>query len=83
MIRWLTWICLFNFNVRYVLDKKHTATDELSRKSCEFSNDIAEIPEKNINGFINDQFNCIRIYSMWINKNDDEQFLKNKYFKKF
>ena len=83
MTRWLTWIRLFDFNVRHVLDKKHIATDELFRKSCELSNDIDEVHEKNIDDFINDQLNCVRVCSMRVNENDDEQFLKNEYFEKF
>ena len=54
MIRWLTWICLFNFDVRHVLDKRHIAADEFFRKSRELSNDIDEIHEKNIDDFIDD-----------------------------
>ena len=83
MIRWLIWIRLFNFNVRHVFNKRHIAADELSRKLHEFSNDIDEVHRKNINDFINDQFNCVRICSKRINKNDDEQSLKNEYFEKF
>ena len=83
MIRWLAWIRLFNFNVRHVLDKKHIAADELSRKLRESSNDIDEVHEKNIDNFIDDQLNCIQICLMWINENDDEQFLKNEYSEKF
>ena len=63
---------LFDFNVRHVLDKRHTVTDELSRRSHELSNDIDEVHEKNIDDFINDQFNCVRICSMRVNENDDE-----------
>ena len=48
MTRWLTWIHLFDFDVRHVLDKRYTATDELFRKSYEFSNDIDEIHEKTL-----------------------------------
>ena len=83
MIRWLTWIRLFNFDIRYILDKRHIAADEFSRKPCELSNDIDEVYEKNIDNFIDDQFNCVRICSMRINENDDEQFLKNEYSEKF
>ena len=79
MTRWLTWIRLFNFDVWHVLDKKHTATNELSRKPCELSNDIEKVHEKNIDDFINDQFNCVRICSMRVNEHDDEQLLKNEY----
>ena len=83
VIRWLAWIRLFDFDVRHVLDKRHTATDELSRRSRELSNDIDEVHEKNIDDFINDQLNCVRVCSMRVNENDDEQFLKNEYFEKF
>ena len=74
---------MFNFNVRYIFDKKHIATDEIFRNNREFSNDIEEMHEKNINDFINDQLSCVRICSMQINENDNEQFLKNEYFEKF
>ena len=83
MTRWLTWIYLFNFNVRHVFDKKHIAADEFFRKSCEFSNDIDEVHKKNIDDFIDDQFNCVQICSMRVNENDDKQSLKNKYSEKF
>ena len=81
--RWLIWIHLFDFNVRHVLDKRQTAADKLSRKLYKLSNDIDEVHETNINDFINDQLNCVRVCSMRINENDNEQFLKNEYSEKF
>ena len=57
--------------------------DELSRKSRELSNDIDKVHEKNIDDFIDDQLNCVRICSMRVNENDDEQPLKNEYSEKF
>ena len=83
IICYLIWIRLFNFNVRHIFDKRYIATDELFRKFCEFSNDIDEVHERNIDDFIDDQFNCVRICSMRVNKNDDEQLLKNEYSEKF
>ena len=83
MTRWLTWICLFDFNVRHVVDKKYTATDKFFQRPRELSNDIDKIYEKNIDDFINDQLNCVRICSVRINENDDEQSLKNEYSGKF
>ena len=74
---------MFNFDVQYILDKRHTAADELSRRSHKFSNNINEIHEKNINNFIDDHFNYMQIYSMRVNENDDEQSLKNEYSEKF
>ena len=74
---------MFDFNVWHVFDKRYIAADELFRRLCKLSNNIDEVHKKNIDDFIDDQFNCVRIYSMRINKNDDEQSLKNEYFKKF
>ena len=82
MTRWLIWIRLFEFDVRHVFGKRHTATDELFRRSRESSNNIDKVYEKNIDDFINDQLNCVRVCSMRINENDDEQFLKNEYSEK-
>ena len=45
-------------------------------------NDIDEVHEKNIDDFIDNQFNCVRIYSMRVNENDDKQSLKNEYSEK-
>ena len=83
IICWLTWIRLFNFNVRHVLDKRHIAINKLFRRLRKFLNDINKVHKNNIDDFINDQFNCVRICSMRVNKNDDEQFLKKKYSEKF
>ena len=73
---------MFNFNVQHVLDKKYTAADKLFRRFRESSNDIDEIHEKNIDDFIDDQLNCVQVCLMQINKNDNEQFLKNEYSEK-
>ena len=83
MTCWLTWIRLFDFDVRHIFDKRHIAADELSWKSYKFSNDIDKVYEKNIDDFIDNQFNCSRIHSMRVNENNDEQFLKNEYSEKF
>ena len=74
---------MFDFNVWHVLDKRHIVTDELSWKFHKFSNDIDEVHKKNIDNFIDDQLNCVRICSMRVNENDDEQSLKNEYSEKF
>ena len=74
---------MFNFNVRHVLNKRHTATNELSRKLREFSNNIDEVHKKNIDDLIDNQLNYVRICSMRVNKNDDKQSLKNEYSEKF
>ena len=38
--------------------------------------------EKNIDDFIDDRLNCVRICLMQVNENDDEQSLKNEYSEK-
>ena len=83
IIHWLTWIRLFNFNVRHIFDKRHITTNELFRRFYEFSNNINKVHEKNIDDFIDDQLNCVRVCLIQINGNDDEQFLKNEYSEKF
>ena len=72
MTRWLTWIRLSDFNIRYVFGKRYTVADELFRKSRESSNDIDEIYKENIDDFIDDQFNRVRVCSVRVNKNDNE-----------
>ena len=52
--RWLTWIKLFDFDVKHVFDKKHTTVDDLSRRLRDFSNDIDKTHEKNIDDFIDE-----------------------------
>jgi hypothetical protein len=32
LIRWITWIRLFNFNIKYILGKKYIAANGLSRR---------------------------------------------------
>ena len=74
---------MFNFDIRHVLGKRYIATNEFFRRSRELSNNIDEIYEKNIDDFINDQFNYMRVCLMQVNEKNDEQSLKNEYFEKF
>ena len=71
------------FNIQHISDKKHITADELFRKSRKLLNDIDEVHKKNINDFIDDQFNYVRVYSMQVNENNDEQSQKNEYSEKF
>ena len=52
--RWLTWIKFFDFDVKHVLDKKHTIVDDFSRRFWDPSNDIDEAHEENIDDFIDE-----------------------------
>ena len=54
IIYWLTWIKLFDFNIKHVFDKKHTITDDLFRRFRNFLNNINETHEENIDDFIDE-----------------------------
>ena len=82
IIRWLTWIKFFDFDVKHVFDKKHTAVDDFSRRFQDFSNDIDEIHEENIDDFINEQLNCARVCFINVNEIKKKLSLKKNYFKK-
>ena len=82
IIRWLTWIKFFDFDVKHVFDKKHIIANDFFRQFRNFLNDIDKIHEKNINDFINKQLNCVRVCFMNVNKIKKKLSLKKNYFKK-
>jgi hypothetical protein len=76
--RWIAWIRLFDFNVHHVSEAKHTAIDDLFKKST-LSADITEIEvEENINDWIKTWKNCVRVYSI----TDAKSSLEVSYSKK-
>ncbi|RVD90130.1 uncharacterized protein DFL_001106 [Arthrobotrys flagrans] len=59
--RWLAWIWLFDFEVKHVPGKKHTAADGLSRRPAT-QEEIAEADnEEDIDDFIDAQLNNISL----------------------
>ena len=62
--------------------KKHTAVDDLSRRFKIFFDDVNEIYEKNINNFIDEQLNYIRVCSVVIIKKFDRNIFNFKYNEK-
>jgi reverse transcriptase-like protein/integrase-like protein len=50
--RWIAWIRLFDFEVRHVKGKKHTAADGLSRKPRTISDDLDEAEGIDVDEFI-------------------------------
>ncbi len=52
MTRWLAWIRLFDFKIRYVPGTKHTTINSLSRRPRIKSDDINEEYVEDINDFI-------------------------------
>ncbi len=83
MTWWFTWICLFDFDVHYIFDYKHSELDELSRRLRESSNDEDETHEKDINDFIDAQLNFIHLCSVSIIVEEDMSILKDSYSEHF
>ncbi len=80
--RWLVWIRLFDFEVRHVLDIKHTAANDLFRKSSSF-NDLKKVAEeKNIDDWMNTQLDCVRVFSVFAAENELSSILISEYFEK-
>ena len=82
IIHWLTWIKFFDFDVKHVFDKKHTIVNDFSQRFWDFSNDIDEVHEENIDDFINKQLNCVRVCFVSVNEIEKKLSLKKNYFKK-
>lgn len=76
--RWLAWIRLFDFDVRHVSGRKHTAADGLSRRPRTASDDIDEQLEVDIDDWIDGQLNCVRIAPVRM-ADDDEKVLEDGY----
>ncbi len=80
--RWLVWIRLFDFEVRHVLDIKHTAADDLFKKSSSF-NDFKKVAEKkDIDDWMNTQLDCVRVLSVSIAEEKSSSILISEYFEK-
>ncbi len=80
--RWLAWIRFFDFEVRHVLDIKHTVADELFKKSSS-SNDLKKVAEeKNIDDWVNTQLDCVRVFSVSTAKKESSSILASEYFEK-
>ena len=59
--RWLAWIRLFDFDVKHMPGRKHTAADGLSRRPRGPSDSEDEAVEGDIDDFIDGQLNCVRV----------------------
>lgn len=60
LVRWIGWIRLFDFEVKHVPCKKHTATDRLSRRVATYQEMKEEAEEEDIDDFIDAQLESIR-----------------------
>jgi hypothetical protein len=61
LTRWLAWIRLFDFEVRYIPDIKYIIIDGLSRRPRTASDDINKMHEKDINNSIIIELNTLSI----------------------
>jgi hypothetical protein len=93
VIRWLAWIQLFNFEVRHISGKKHTAADGLSRRPATLLEEQEVEEKEDINKFITAQLAVIiiallkvfrrstpismRVYLFSFNKNENKSQSKN------
>jgi hypothetical protein len=91
--RWLAWIQLFDFKVRHVSGKKHTAADGLSRRPATLLEEQEAEEEEDIDEFITAQLAVamiaplkvfrrptpisVRVYPFGFNENEDESQSKN------
>ena len=80
LTRWIAWICLFDFNVRHVKNKKHIAADELSRKSAIEEKRQTINKKMNIDEWIELKLKSLRMFSVILSAK--ERILKNEYFDK-
>lgn len=64
VLRWIAWMRLFDFEVRHVPGKKHTAADGLSRRPRTESDDIDDTREVNIDEWIDGQLNLVTVYRL-------------------
>ena len=76
---WMTWIKLFNFSIKHVSGRKHSAADDLSWKS-ENSSSNEEVDV--VNDFIDLQLNSIQICPVFMKKSEKFTVLKNGYSEK-
>ena len=64
--RWIAWIQLFDFDVRQIPGRKHSAADGLSRQPLT-AVDLAEAEaEEDIDDFILAELNCLRVSPIFL-----------------
>jgi len=78
--RWIAYIRLFDFEVRYVPRTKHTAADGLSWRPRTESDDIDEANEVDIEDFIDAELNAFSVALVVVEEGiTDENLLEDGY----
>ena len=80
LIRWIAWICLFDFNVRHVKNKKHIVADELFRRFFIEEKRQTINKKMNIDEWIELKLKNLRMFFVILLTK--KRILKNKYFDK-
>lgn len=62
VLRWIAWMRLFDFEVRHVPGKRHTATDGLSRRPRTESDDLDDAQETDVDEWIDGQLRIATVY---------------------
>ena len=61
LMRWITYIKMFDFTVKYVLGIKHTIADSLSRRLCTNQDTEEQALKGEIDDFIDTELMSVRI----------------------
>jgi hypothetical protein len=79
--RWIAYIRLFDFKVRYFPRNKHIVADGLSQRPRTDSNDIDEEHEVDIDDFINAKLNAFSVAPIAIKVEDllEDRYLKDSW----
>lgn len=76
---------MFDYETKYVADWKHTAADDLFKRSHIEEKILIEQQEQDINDFINAKLNSLKICSISINSDEvsEKKMLRIEYNDKF
>jgi hypothetical protein len=77
--RWLAWIRLFTFDIRYVAGKSYTAADSLSRRPCTTLDNLNEKNAVGIDEFIKAQLFTYTIFASETGEEVDVEGLSDFY----
>ena len=76
VIWWMAWIKLFNFSIKHVSERKHSAADNFSQR---FKNSPSNEKADAVDDFIDSQLNSIQICSVFMKESLESAILKDSY----
>ena len=72
IVRWIVWIYLFDFDVRHVTERKHTAVNALFKCLYTVSDNVDEEFKKNIDDFLKVKLNVMKIAFIQVRSKSSE-----------